>query len=192
MKDCKYNPPTCGRKGFHFLIENGQPRLITREALADVPEGTLMLKILAKTGSRRARMRAERTLKSELPRNQGEITENLGYFLLSSDYSKTQIGPYRDAAEVFVLHRRASFDNLSGAQLVAAMAEAGLDERGYRADGTHYVTNSKHDQFGLNKRYFTHYGQYFGIGEYDMDGYDMDGYDRRGNKRPVADSPESA
>lgn len=69
MRDCKYNPPTCGSKGFHFVyekdhykdgrLEKGRPRLVTRKELKSLPLGTYMYKVPSEDGSKEARENAE-------------------------------------------------------------------------------------------------------------------------------------
>jgi hypothetical protein len=65
-KDCKFNPPTNGKKGFHFVIENGRTRLLTRKDLKSLGDEAVVVKCDSDDGSRKARARAQAELDATL------------------------------------------------------------------------------------------------------------------------------
>lgn len=62
MEDCSFNPPTNGKKGFHYVIKNGRPHLLTRKDLKDTPKDNIAFKLPSKEGSRKLRMKAQSEL----------------------------------------------------------------------------------------------------------------------------------
>ena len=61
-KDCKFNPPTHGKKGFHYVIENGRPHLLARKDLKDLTKASIVFKLPSEDGSRKLRMKAQSEL----------------------------------------------------------------------------------------------------------------------------------
>ncbi len=86
MQECKFNPPTCGSKGFHFIIKDGMVKLVTRRELNEIPIGTKMYKVESEDGSRAARRRAQ--LEFEVDRDRWLAGEPLQRDFIRSPFDR--------------------------------------------------------------------------------------------------------
>jgi hypothetical protein len=165
MKDCKFNPPTNGKKGFHYVIKNGRPHLLTRKDLKDLPKDAIAFKLPSDDGSRKLRMKA-----------QAELVQGLASGVLPMSW---ELQPSR--GRVYV----------QGVILPSEFGDSALDEGilaldTFNASGFNLLTNTKYDvdgfdaagfnKDGFNRRGFDRAGRYFEGEPYSEDGYSIAGY----------------
>jgi hypothetical protein len=149
MKDCKFNPPTNGKKGFHYVVENGRPRLLTRKDLKDLPKDAIAFKLPSEDGSRKLRMKA-----------QSELVQGLSSGVLPMSWELQPCGE-RAALQRSSIATSFGGNDLEGVVLV-------LDT--FDASGFNLWTNTKYDIDGFDK-----YGR--DVNGFDRHGNVVDGYD---------------
>ena len=175
-KDCKFNPPTNGKKGFHYVIENGRPHLLARKDLKDLTKTSIVFKLPSEDGSRKLRMKA-----------QSELVQGLASGVLPMSW---ELRPRGDRValqwatiqtyltildkETLVLD---TFDD-SGFNL---WTNTKYDVEGFNKDG---FNKDGFDRFGFDRtRQLGRTGTYLDFYDFDDDGYNEYGYDRDGLDR---------
>lgn len=171
MQECKFNPPTCGSKGFHFIIKDGKVKLVTRRELNEIPIGTKMYKVKSEDGSRAARRKAQQEFEENRTRwlagepTQGDFIrspfDRLKGYELDQAISDSDVATQWTYRKQLELPRDWFFDT-DGYCRVSTLPS------GRPWSSSHLPGTSRHTEADL---------------KFDPEGYDVEGFDRGGFNR---------